>query len=202
MDLYLASGSPRRKQLLEQLGFTVSKIASDIDETPLPEELAQNYTERMALQKSEQAIKLFLTEHGSLPTHPVLTADTSVAINGHILGKPNDRQHAIDMLKQLSGHTHQVISSVAVWHQGQTHQASQISEVSFRTLAEDEIEAYVASGEADDKAGSYAIQGLAAVFISHLNGSFSGVMGLPLFETANLLQACGLAGFKTRQNAS
>ena len=191
MDLYLASGSPRRAQLLAQIGFSISKIASDIDETPHENELALAYTERMAWQKSEQALSLFVAAHGAEPELPVLTADTSVAIDGLILGKPDNHAHAVTMLHMLSGRTHQVISSVVVWHQGQRTQTTQTSEVTFRPLTEDEIQAYVRSGEADDKAGAYGIQGAAAVFIEHLSGSFSGVMGLPLFETAALLRSIG-----------
>lgn len=191
MDLYLASGSPRRAQLLEQIGLHISKIASDIDETPHENELALAYTERMAWQKSEQALALFVAAHGAEPELPVLTADTSVAIDGLILGKPDNHAHAVAMLHMLSGRTHQVISSVVVWHQGQRTQTTQTSEVTFRPLTEDEIQAYVRSGEADDKAGAYGIQGAAAVFIEHLSGSFSGVMGLPLFETAALLRSIG-----------
>ena len=188
MDLYLASGSPRRAQLLAQIGFSISKIASDIDETPYENELALAYTERMAWQKSEQALALFVAAHGAEPELPVLTADTSVAIDGLILGKPDNQAHAVEMLRMLSGRSHQVISSVVVWHQGQRSQATQVSDVTFRPLTEAEIQAYVKSGEADDKAGAYGIQGVAAVFIEHLSGSFSGVMGLPLFETAALLR--------------
>ena len=193
MDLLLASGSPRRMQLLEQLGLRAEKISSDIDETPLPDELAQAYTERMAWQKSEQALHLYQNQHqGLLPDIPVLTADTSVAIDGQILGKPKDRNDAINMLKQLSGREHQVISAVVVWHQHQRHLATQISHVRFQELQDADIISYVNSGEADDKAGSYGIQGLAAMFIEHLQGSFSGVMGLPLYETHQLLCHCGL----------
>ena len=188
MDLYLASGSPRRAQLLAQIGFSISKIASDIDETPHENELALAYTERMAWQKSEQALALFVEAHGAGPELPVLTADTSVAIDGLILGKPDNHAHAVTMLRMLSGRSHQVISSVVMWHQGQRSQATQVSDVTFRPLTEAEIQAYVDSGEADDKAGAYGIQGAAAVFIEHLSGSFSGVMGLPLFETAALLR--------------
>ena len=191
MDLYLASGSPRRAQLLAQIGLHISKIASDINETPHENELALAYTERMAWQKSEQALALFVAAHGAEPKLPVLTADTSVAIDGLILGKPDNHAHAVAMLRMLSGRTHQVISSVVVWHQGQRTQTTQISEVTFRPLTETEIQAYVSSGEADDKAGAYGIQGAAAVFIEHLSGSFSGVMGLPLFETAALLRSIG-----------
>ena len=192
MDLYLASGSPRRAQLLAQIGFSISKIASDIDETPYENELALAYTERMAWQKSEQALALFVAAHGAEPELPVLTADTSVAIDGLILGKPDNQAHAVEMLRMLSGRSHQVISAVVVWHQGQRSQATQVSDVTFRPLTEAEIQAYVNSGEADDKAGAYGIQGAAAVFIEHLSGSFSGVMGLPLFETAALLKDCGI----------
>ena len=188
MDLYLASASPRRAQLLAQIGLHISKIASDIDETPHENELALAYTERMAWQKSEQALALFVAAHGAEPELPVLTADTSVAIDGLILGKPDNQAHAVEMLRMLSGRSHQVISSVVVWHQGQRSQATQVSDVTFRPLSEAEIQAYVDSGEADDKAGAYGIQGAAAVFIEHLSGSFSGVMGLPLFETAALLR--------------
>ena len=191
MDLYLASGSPRRAQLLAQIGLHISKIASDINETPHENELALAYTERMAWQKSEQALALFVAAHGAEPKLPVLTADTSVAIDGLILGKPDNHAHAVAMLRMLSGRTHQVISSVVVWHQGQRTQTTQTSEVTFRPLTETEIQAYVNSGEADDKAGAYGIQGAAAVFIEHLSGSFSGVMGLPLFETAALLRSIG-----------
>lgn len=188
MDLYLASGSPRRAQLLAQIGLHISKISSDIDETPHENELALAYTERMASQKSEQALALFVAAHGTEPELPVLTADTSVAIDGLILGKPDNHAHAVSMLRMLSGRSHQVISSVVVWHQGQRSQTTQVSDVAFRPLTEAEIQAYVKSGEADDKAGAYGIQGEAAVFIEHLSGSFSGVMGLPLFETAALLR--------------
>ena len=188
MDLYLASGSPRRAQLLAQIGLHISKIASDIDETPHENELALAYTERMASQKSEQALALFVAAHGTEPELPVLTADTSVAIDGLTLGKPDNHAHAVSMLRMLSGRSHQVISSVVVWHQGQRSQTTQVSDVAFRPLTEAEIQAYVKSGEADDKAGAYGIQGEAAVFIEHLSGSFSGVMGLPLFETAALLR--------------
>ena len=191
MDLYLASGSPRRAQLLAQIGLHISKIASDIDESPHENELALAYTERMAWQKSEQALALFVAAHGAEPELPVLTADTSVAIDGLILGKPDNHAHAVAMLHMLSGRTHQVISSVVVWHQGQRTQTTQTSEVTFRPLTEAEVQAYVSSGEADDKAGAYGIQGAAAVFIEHLSGSFSGVMGLPLFETAALLRSIG-----------
>ena len=191
MDLYLASGSPRRAQLLAQIGLHISKIASDIDETPHENELALAYTERMAWQKSEQALALFVAAHGAEPELPVLTADTSVAIDGLILGKPDNHAHAVAMLHMLSGRTHQVISSVVVWHQGQRTQTTQTSEVTFRPLTDTEIQTYVDSGEADDKAGAYGIQGAAAVFIEHLSGSFSGVMGLPLFETAALLRSIG-----------
>ena len=191
MDLYLASGSPRRAQLLAQIGLHITKIASDIDETPHENELALAYTERMAWQKSEQALALFVAAHGTEPELPVLTADTSVAIDGLILGKPDNHAHAVTMLRMLSGRSHQVISSVVMWHQGQRSQATQVSDVTFRPLTEAEIQAYVDSGEADDKAGAYGIQGAAAVFIEHLSGSFSGVMGLPLFETAALLRSIG-----------
>ena len=141
---------------------------------------------------SAQALALFSATYGTQPELPVLTADTSVAIDGLILGKPDNHAHAVEMLRMLSGRSHQVISAVVLWHQGQRSQATQVSDVTFRPLTEAEIQAYVNSGEADDKAGAYGIQGAAAVFIEHLSGSFSGVMGLPLFETAALLHSIGL----------
>lgn len=183
--IVLASASPRRSELLHQIGIPHFINAVDIDETPWPHESPVAYVERMALEKSA-ACRSLLTED-----LPVLAADTCVVCDGHILGKPEHRQHAINMLSLLSGRTHQVYSAVSL--RGDQHwQALSVSEVRFRTLTQNEIIAYWQTGEPSDKAGAYAIQGLASIFIESITGSFSGVMGLPLFETAQLLAKTGI----------
>ncbi|XDZ51110.1 nucleoside triphosphate pyrophosphatase [Neisseriaceae bacterium CLB008] len=188
--IYLASGSPRRHELIQQLGLATQKLPSDIDETPLPLEAAQAYTERMAYEKSLHAQACLNAQN--LASAPILTADTSVALNGQIFGKPTDAAHASAMLSALAGQTHQVITVVGVFHQGQYQHVTQISEVTFAPLSASQIERYIATGEPMDKAGAYGIQGIGGVLVSHLSGSFTGVMGLPLFETAQLLKRCGL----------
>ena len=185
--LYLASASPRRAELLEQIGIRYRQISSDIDETPLSNETAQAYVERLALAKAQAA-------RASLPAadrHPVLGADTAVVIDGRILGKPRDRADGLAMLAQLSGNCHQVYSAVGLVGQ-HTRVSCSISRVYFRSMSAREIEHYWATGEPADKAGSYAIQGLGALFIERLEGSYSGVMGLPLFETQSLLLGEGI----------
>ncbi len=188
-SVYLASGSPRRFELLQQLGLMPEKILATIDETPYDGESALAYTERMAKEKSAQAIQNNPNLHHHIP---VLSADTTVALNDYIMGKPTDKNDAFDMLKKLSNTTHQVISSVCIFHQGQHFFATQISDVSFRELNDHEILRYIETGEPMDKAGAYGIQGLAATFVRHLNGSYTGVMGLPLYETTQLLAQCGI----------
>ena len=184
-QIILASASPRRSELLKQIGVRHSIMAVDIDETPLPSEAPAAYVERVAAEKS--ALCLAMTGADL----PVLAADTSVICDGRILGKPDDLQHAIEMLSHLSGRSHQVYSAVSL--RGAEHwQALSISEVRFRPLSHQEIVAYWQTGEPYDKAGAYAIQGLASVFIEAMSGSFSGVMGLPLFETAQLLSRAGI----------
>lgn len=184
-QIILASASPRRSELLKQIGVRHSIMAVDIDETPWPNETPAAYVERVAAEKSA----LCLAQAGS--ALPVLAADTSVICDGRILGKPDDLQHAIEMLSHLSGRSHQVYSAVSL--RGAEHwQALSISEVRFRQLSHQEIVAYWQTGEPHDKAGAYAIQGLASVFIEAMSGSFSGVMGLPLFETAQLLSRAGI----------
>ncbi|WKJ90723.1 nucleoside triphosphate pyrophosphatase [Methylomonas montana] len=184
-QIILASASPRRSELLKQIGVRHSIMAVDIDETPLPSEAPAAYVERVAAEKS--ALCLAMTGAAL----PVLAADTSVICDGRILGKPDDLQHAIEMLSHLSGRSHQVYSAVSL--RGAEHwQALSISEVRFRPLSHQEIVAYWQTGEPHDKAGAYAIQGLASVFIEAMSGSFSGVMGLPLFETAQLLSRAGI----------
>lgn len=184
-QLVLASASPRRSELLHQIGIRHLIKAVNIDETPWPHESPLAYVERVACEKSA-ACRALLRED-----LPVLAADTSVVCDGVIMGKPVDKTQAIEMLSKLSGRTHQVYSAVSL--RGHQHwQAVSVSAVKFRALSRAEIEAYWHTGEPCDKAGAYAIQGLASVFIQSINGSFSGVMGLPLFETAQLLAKQGI----------
>lgn len=182
VDLCLASASPRRKALLEQIGLSCLQYPVDLDETPLPEESAQAYVLRLAEDKARAGMVRSGTEL------PVLGSDTSVVYQGHILGKPRDETHCVEMLMQLSGRTHQVMTGVAVCQRNQMHSLLSITEVTFRTLSEQECRQYWHTGEPADKAGGYGIQGLAAVFVESVSGSYSNVVGLPLFETAELLK--------------
>lgn len=184
-QIVLASASPRRKELLDQIGVNFSIKAANIDETPLPGEQPMPFVERMALSKALAVQK----EGGSLP---VLGADTIVVCDERIMGKPVDSDEAFAMWKRMSGTTHEVITAVALLSDDQSQVVASVSEVSFRHLGEPEMMAYWNSGEPTDKAGGYAIQGLGAVFVSHLKGSFSGVVGLPLFETDRLLRQFGI----------
>jgi septum formation protein len=184
-QIILASASPRRSELLKQIGISHRIMAVDINETPLANESPLAYVERVAAEKSA-ACQVLLNDN-----LPVLSADTSVICDGEIMGKPLDLDHAISMLSRLSGRSHQVYSAVSL--RGDAHwQALSISEVKFKTLSTDEIIAYWQTGEPCDKAGAYAIQGLASTFIESITGSFSGVMGLPLYETAQLLAKQGI----------
>lgn len=190
IDLYLASGSPRRRELLAQIHVTFEKISAPVDETPLPDELAHDYVLRLARAKAE-AGWLQMQAQG-LPVRPVLGADTTVALADHLLGKPEDDAQAIAMLKMLSGTMHEVLTAVALRTQSGCDTVLSTSRVRFAAMSDAQIAAYVASGEPHDKAGSYGIQGLGGLFVEHLDGSFTGVMGLPLHETAMLLAHAGL----------
>ena len=184
-QIILASASPRRSELLKQIGISYRIMAVDINETPLANESPLAYVERVAAEKSA-ACQVLLNDN-----LPVLSADTSVICDGEIMGKPLDLDHAISMLSRLSGRSHQVYIAVSL--RGDAHwQALSISEVKFKPLSTDEIIAYWQTGEPCDKAGAYAIQGLASTFIESITGSFSGVMGLPLYETAQLLAKQGI----------
>jgi septum formation protein len=184
-QLILASASPRRSQLLEQIGVCHSIHAIDIDETPLPDETPERYVTRVASEKSAACLAILQ------PALPILSADTSVVYDNRILGKPENLQQAIEMLSTLSGRTHQVFTAISL--RGRQHwQSLSVSEVSFRELNSEEIISYWHTGEPLGKAGAYAIQGIGSIFIERLKGSFSGVMGLPLFETANLLALQGI----------
>ena len=182
MKIYLASTSPRRRDLLTQIGVKFEVINIDIDESWDGKENPKNYVQRIALEKA-RAGNAF-----SIEDYPVLAADTAVVIDGEILGKAENRKDTIAMLKKLSGRTHIVLSAVSLVY---THEKCllNISNVKFKKLTQSEIIDYCELNEAIGKAGGYAIQGRAAVFIKHLEGSYSGVMGLPLFETQKLLQS-------------
>jgi len=196
-SIYLASRSPRRRELLSQIGVRFHlllfrdqpKSDPDLDETVLTGESPAAYVERVARAKALAGWKRI--GQRNLPRAAVLAADTTVALEGRILGKPADRREAAEMLAALSGKRHEVLTAVVVKHESQMEAAVSSSEVTFKPLAADEIRRYVATGEADDKAGAYGIQGRAAVFVAELKGSFSGVMGLPLYETAQLLERMG-----------
>lgn len=182
--LILASASPRRRELLAQLGVAFEVTAADIDETPRSDETVEVLVARLAIAKARAG-------QDGHPDAMVIGSDTEVALDGRIFGKPTDAAAGVEMLLSLAGRTHQVWSAVAlVRGQGEAVRVS-CSEVSFRAISPAEARAYWASGEPRDKAGGYAIQGLGAVFITRLVGSYSGVMGLPLFETALLLREAG-----------
>lgn len=193
--IYLASQSPRRRQLLGQVGVSHELLLPGEDEDAealeavLPGELPDAYVERVTRAKLQAALAR-LQKRG-LPPAPVLCADTTVSLGTHILGKPADDAEAAAMLSRLSGHTHRVITSVAVSDGQRDVLATSVSHVRFRPLEAGEIARYVASGEPRGKAGAYAIQSQAAAWIAHIEGSYSGIMGLPLFETAELLRPYG-----------
>ena len=188
--IYLASASPRRREILASLGFQPVLLPAEIDETALPGEAVADYVSRMARQKNAAARQL-AAQRGLALAQPLLSADTVVALDNAILGKPRDAVHARELLESLSGREHQVWTAVCVSLGGQTLEAAQRSDVRFKELSVQEIAAYIASGEPLDKAGAYGIQGIGGVFVTHLSGSFSGVMGLPVFETVQLLRQLG-----------
>ena len=188
--LLLASASPRRRELLWQIGVPHAVAIAAIDERPLADEPPDECVCRLALAKAQ---RIAVGEPGGRPSLlPVLGADTAVVVDGAMLGKPADRATGLAMLAQLSGRTHAVLTAVALVTPGGHGVRLSRSEVRFRAVDALERERYWASGEGHDKAGGYAIQGYAAVFVAELRGSYSGVMGLPLFETAALLDAAGV----------
>ncbi len=197
LRLHLASRSPRRCELLTQIGVAFDPIVPRnapredpaLDETPLPGENPTSYVERIARSKAEHGGRV--VRWRKLSPQPVLAADTTVELAGKLIGKPRDAEDARRILKRLSGHTHRVLTAVAIACGEGIELALSISEVRFRLLDDDEIGHYVASGEPMDKAGAYGIQGRAGMFIEYLAGSYSGVMGLPLCETAQLLKRFG-----------
>ena len=185
----LASASPRRRELLAQLGVSFIVAPADIDERVLPGETPRAYVRRMAIGKAEAGYAEAVTANAL--NRIVLGADTTVVVDEHILGKPENEADAMHMLEQLSGRTHLVLSSVAVTDGKRVEARTSTTEVQFRAIRRDEQAAYWATGEPCDKAGAYAVQGLGALFVEELRGSYTGVVGLPLFETAELLALFG-----------
>lgn len=196
--IYLASKSPRRRELLRQVGIDFELLmlrndpvrGVDVTEDVNASESPEDYVGRVALEKGAFAWNMVMTRR--LTPRPVLSADTTVTMNGAILGKPAGQKEAVAMLEQLSGQTHEVLTSVAVHYKDMAEQITQVSKVRFATLSPAAIRAYCATSEPYDKAGGYGIQGLAALFVEHIDGSHSGIMGLPLFETAQLLRRAGV----------
>jgi septum formation protein len=194
-SLYLASRSPRRRELLAQIGVRFHlllfrhrpEFEREVSEDVLPGEEPRAYVERVARAKAEAGWRRM--QQRNLPRAPVLAADTAVVVDGRILGKPADRPAAAAMLSALSGRRHDVLTCVALKFDDWIRAALSATEVQFRPLQSEEIQQYLATGEADDKAGAYAIQGRAAQFVAEIRGSYSGVVGLPLFETAQLIES-------------
>ncbi|HUG79930.1 MAG TPA: Maf family protein [Burkholderiales bacterium] len=192
--IYLASRSPRRRELLSQIGVRFHLLlfrsrpgeGPEVDETPAEGESPSAYVERVARAKADAGWRRMLQRN--LPPAPVLAADTTVALEERILGKPANRQEAAEMLATLAGRTHEVLTAVALKRDDWLESTLSRSQVRFAELSQEQIAQYVATGECDDKAGAYAIQGRAARFITELHGSYSGVMGLPLYETSQLLE--------------
>ena len=197
--IYLASRSPRRRELLKQIGVAFeillfredARRGADVDESPHSDEDSRAYVLRMARIKAEAA-HLRMAQR-KLPIHPVLAADTTVVVDNTILGKPADLEEAHGMLSLLAGRRHEVLTAVAVCHIDRLETRLSVSSVDFAPLSSARIRQYVATGEPLDKAGAYAIQGRAGGFVRHLSGSYTGVMGLPLYETIELLEAFGSA---------
>jgi septum formation protein len=196
--IYLASKSPRRRELLRQINVDFELLllrdripaGPEVNETVLPGEQACDYVARVTSDKAFFAQKTMMWR--KLPIRPILAADTTVVLDDRIFGKPLNRMEAVEMISALSGRTHQVMTSVAVLHHDDAWQITQSSNVTFTELSPEMVTAYCATSEPYDKAGGYAVQGLASIFIREIVGSYSGIMGLPLYETSQLLQRAGL----------
>ena len=187
--IYLASSSPRRAELLRQIGVEFEVLHAEIDESRNPAENASDYVCRMAKDKAECAVNSKLLDKS---TDIILAADTIISLDGKIVGKPQDCDDCRRILGQLSGRKHRVLSAVALWHGQNLDLILSQNLVRMRRIGDAEIEAYCVSDEPRDKAGAYAIQGRAAIFVERLEGSYSSVMGLPLFETSQLLKQAGI----------
>lgn len=188
--IYLASRSPRRAELLQQMGLEFIVLPSDIDETPLQSEQSDAYVLRLAAQKAKTCYEDLISK--SKPLYPVLAADTTVSLDGKILGKPQDNDDAFQMLSSMSGRWHEVHTGIAVATADGVNVAISTTKVEMAPLSDQTILAYIATGEPLDKAGAYGIQGFAGTLIKRIEGSYSGVMGLPVFETAQLLSQVGI----------
>ncbi len=189
-SLYLASQSPRRRELLTQIGVSHQVIKADVPEVPRVNESPSDYVQRLAREKAQGGWAT--VKRLALPSRPVLGADTIVVINNEILEKPRDAEQAAAMLRKLAGADHQVMTAVAMMLEERCIIKLSVTDVVFRPLSEDEIAAYWRTGEPYDKAGGYAIQGLGAVFVQQLRGSYSGVVGLPIEQTFELLEEFGV----------
>lgn len=195
--IYLASRSPRRRELLTQIGVAFDTLLfrappredEDVSENVMFGETPEAYVVRVAQAKAQGGLRRLLTR--GLPVHPVLSADTTLDVDGEIIGKPRDEADAFAVLKRLSGRTHRVLTAVAVATDHRCEHRLSISEVRFAELDDTLLRHYVASGEPMDKAGAYGIQGRAGMFVSEIRGSYTGIVGLPLYETAELLRAFG-----------
>lgn len=195
--IYLASQSPRRRELLKQIGINFDMLllrsdprrVIDVDETPLSSEQPEVYVQRVSEAKARAGWDALLFRN--LPPSPILAADTTVAVEGEILGKPRNREDAAAMLRKLSGKSHQVLTCVAVIFEERLEMRLSSTNVVFAKLSEDRIHRYLVTNEGHDKAGAYAIQGHAGAFVERIEGSYTGVMGLPLFETVELLREFG-----------
>lgn len=190
MSIVLASASPRRAELLQQLQLEFMVAPMDVDESVKLNELPTDYVQRVAMLKANAAKDQFAGDT------IIIAADTTVTIGENILGKPNDQSHGVDMLRQLSGRQHYVHTAVVVIQGDYCGQALSTTEVEFREISQDEAVQYWATGEPKDKAGAYAIQGLGAMFVKHIHGSYSGVVGLPLYEFAQLLRKTSVPIFE------
>jgi septum formation protein len=193
--VYLASASPRRRALLSQIGVSFQILGACVDESVHAAEAPADYVARLAAAKALAGQSAYRA--AASPARPVLAADTTVVVHGEILGKPSGCADAVRMLKLLSGRTHEVLTAVALAFGNKIECCVSRSEVTFRSVSAEEAHAYWLTGEPRDKAGGYAIQGRGAVLVADLKGSYSGVMGLPLYETARLLDAAGVARWKS-----
>ena len=196
--IYLASRSPRRRELLRQIGIPFQPLLfrsgdradREVDESALPEESPLQYVQRVALAKVDHGVRLL--HERRFAENPVLSADTALDLDGKIIGKPENDADAQRILESLSGRTHRVLTAVAVSYQGSTRCVVSESDVRFRALSDADIQRYLKTGEHRDKAGAYGIQGHAGMFVAHISGSYTGIMGLPLCETAQLLREFSL----------
>ncbi len=190
VQIYLASASPRRHELLQSVGLGFEVVTADIDETHRPGEPPEKFVLRLAKEKARHAAAALNNQNG--PLYPIVAADTCVVIDGKVLGKPRHRDHATQMLRRLSGRSHEVLTAVVVYRGEDMLSAVSRSHVKFKILSDEEIQRYCRTSEPLDKAGAYAIQGLASGFVEHLEGSYTGVVGLPMFELRMLLDIAGI----------